>query len=206
MEVVMQRRLFIATAGAALVAAATPASAKPIPIDALSDYFNAIETAEARFTQVNDDGTKSTGRLYIRRPGRARFEYDPPEQALVMAGANQVAIFDGRSNSAEPEQYPLKQTPLWLILESRVDLSGKDMVVGHFEAKGSTILALQDPDAPENGRIELVFRPGPVRLAGWVVVDGGGSRTQVVLGDLALGGDLPARLFSITQEMAARGR
>ena len=200
----IDRRAFLASTAAIL--AAGPLRAAPVPVDRLSAYFNAIETAEARFLQLNDDGTQSTGTLYLHRPGRARFEYDPPGQALVIAGAGAVAIFDGRSNAAAPEQYPLKQTPLWLILERNVNLAGKDMVVGHFEASGSTILALQDPEAPENGRIELVFKPNPTRLAGWVVVDGGGSRTQVVLDELKTGMSLSARLFSITQEVNSHSR
>ena len=72
----------------------------------------------------------STGRIFIKRPGRVRFEYNPPDKALVMAGGQQVAIFDGKSN-VPPEQYPLKRTPLNLILASNVNLGKAKMVVGH---------------------------------------------------------------------------
>jgi outer membrane lipoprotein-sorting protein len=201
----MHRRTFLAALPAA-VAAATATRAAPIPLQQLSAYFNAIETAKARFTQSNDDGTQSTGTLYLHRPGRARFEYDPPETALVLAGAGTVAIFDGRSNEVRPEQYPLKRTPLSLILARQVDLARGTMVVGHFEASNSTILALQDPEAPENGKIELVFKDGPTRLAGWIVTDGGGSRTQVVLSDFETGMSFPPSLFSVTRETEKRNR
>lgn len=206
----MDRRTFLATAtrGAGLAALAltgTRAWAQ-VPLGELSAYFNAIRTLEARFVQVNDDGTQSAGTLYMRRPGRARFEYDPPEKSLVMAGGGQVAIFDGRSNAITPEQYPLKRTPLWLILERNVDLDRRNMVVGHFGDDRTTTLVAQDPDEPQNGRVELVFQNDPLTLAGWAVIDGGGARTRVQLEQIRLGGQLSPRLFSIVNEKEARRR
>ena len=206
----MNRRDFLATAAAgvglfALGLSGIPARAQ-VPLDRLSTYFNGIDTLEAEFTQLNDDGTRSTGTLYMRRPGRARFEYDPPDRSLVMAGGGQVAIFDGRSNSTNPEQYPLKRTPLWLVLERNVDLGRRNMVVGHFGDDSTTTLVMQDPDEPQNGRVEVIFQNDPLTLAGWTVVDGGGARTRVQLEQIRLGGQLGARLFNIRQEQQSRQR
>ena len=200
----MHRRTVLA-AFVAMLAGGSQASAM-VPLDDLSAYFNAIRTLEARFSQINADGSLSGGTLYMRRPGRARFEYDPPEKSLVMAGGGQVAIFDGRSNAAAPEQYPLKRTPLYIILERNVDLNRRNMVIGHSGDEETTTLVAQDPDAPENGRVELLFRNEPLTLAGWTVIDAQGSQTRVELSRIKLGGDLSARLFNIVEEQTARGR
>lgn len=206
---VMRRREFIAGTSTALglIAlgfAGIPARAQ-VPVEELSAYFNGIRTLEARFNQNNADGTSSAGTLYMRRPGRARFEYDPPDASLVLAGGGQVAIFDGRSNSGSAEQYPLRKTPLYVILERNVDLDRREMVVDHFGDTKSTTLVAQDPDRPENGRVELVFQNDPLTLSGWVVVDGSGSRTVVQLSKIRLGGSFSPSLFSIVQEQEARG-
>ena len=201
----MLRRTFLGAAAAAMVTA-LPARAEIISLDRLSDYFNAMTTAQARFTQSADDGSRATGTLYLNRPGRARFEYDPPERALVMAGAGTVAIFDGRSNEKRPEQYPLRQTPLNLILERNVALTEGGMLVGHTLDGELTTLIARDPDNPEYGWIELRFADGPVRLEGWTIVDGAGSRTRVTLEGLSTGMDLPTTLFSIRREIAQRDR
>ena len=58
--------------------------AERLPLSAISRYLNSLQTAEAPFTQITEDGTISTGKLYIKRPGRVRFEYDPPEEAIVV--------------------------------------------------------------------------------------------------------------------------
>ena len=196
------RRFLFAAAFAAL---AVPASAQQLSLDDLSAYLNGLQTITARFTQVNDDGSISTGTLYIKRPGRVRFEYDPPEKSLVMAGGGQVAIFDGRSNQG-PEQYPLKRTPLNLILERKVDLARRNMVVGHTSDGITTTVVAQDPEHPDYGSLELVFSASPVELRQWVITDEGGNQTTVVLQDMQKGGELSSFLFNITYEIEQRNR
>jgi outer membrane lipoprotein-sorting protein len=202
----MNRRTLLLTGTALVLTAALPAQAQQIPLNALSAYLNGLQTVQAGFTQINPDGTISTGTVYIRRPGRARFEYDPPEQSLVMAGGGQVAIFDGKSNLGRPEQYPLARTPLSIILERNVDLARRNMVVGHTYDGTATTVVAQDPEHPEYGRIELNFTDNPVELRQWIVVDGSGARTTVILRDMKTGGDLSASLFNISLETQRRNR
>ncbi|MDV7271660.1 outer membrane lipoprotein carrier protein LolA [Thioclava sp. A2] len=187
----------------ALVALSTPAFAERITLGELSRYLNELQTAEAEFTQVNSDGTISTGKLFIKRPGRARFEYAPPDKTLVMAGGSQVAIFDPKSNLG-PEQYPLSKTPLNLILAANVDLSRNKMVVGHSENGAKTSVTAQDPEHPEYGTIELIFTGAPTELRQWVITDDSGSKTTVILGALQTGVSLGSRMFSIPAEIEAR--
>jgi outer membrane lipoprotein-sorting protein len=181
-----------------------PAAAEKISLRTISDYLNSLTTVEADFTQINSDGTISLGKIYIRRPGRVRFEYAPPDRSLVIAGGQQVAIFDAKSNQP-PEQYPLKRTPLNLILAENIDLTRARMVVGHTEDGTLTRVRAQDPENPEYGSIELVFTANPVELRQWVITDDLGAQTTVILGEMKKGGQLGARLFDITAETAARG-
>lgn len=187
----------------ALLLLSLPAAAEKIPLGTISDYLNSLTTVEADFTQVNSDGTISTGKIYIRRPGRVRFEYAPPDRSLVIAGGQQVAIFDAKSNEP-PEQYPLKRTPLNLILAADVDLTRAKMVVGHTQDGTSTRVRAQDPDNPEYGSIELVFTANPVELRQWVITDDLGAQTTVILGEMKKGGSLGASLFDISAETRKR--
>ncbi|MEP4194473.1 MAG: outer membrane lipoprotein carrier protein LolA [Aliishimia sp.] len=175
---------------------ALPAAAEKLPLASISKYLNAMKTAQGEFTQINDNGTISTGQIYIKRPGKVRFEYNPPESTLVVANANTVVIVDGKSNT-RPETYPLNRTPLSLILARNVDLGQAKMVTGHSYDGTATKVVAQDPKNPEYGNIELLFTGNPVELRQWVINDGNGSQTTVVLGELAKGGALPNRLFDI---------
>jgi outer membrane lipoprotein-sorting protein len=77
-------------AAAIVLATAMPAAADKISLNTLSKYLNELRTAKGAFTQINDDGTISTGTIFIKRPGRIRFEYNPPEKALVLASGGTV--------------------------------------------------------------------------------------------------------------------
>ncbi len=190
------KALAILTSIALSVAMALPAAAEKLSLAAISGYLNGMQTAQGAFTQINDDGTISTGRIYIKRPGRVRFEYDPPEATLVVADGDTVGIVDPKSNTG-PEAYPLHRTPLKIILARNVDLTRERMVTGHASDGKSTTIRAQDPDNPEYGSIDLVFTADPVELRQWVINDSGGGRTTLVLGNLETGGQLANERFVI---------
>lgn len=187
------RRVLIAFC--VVLAGASPALAERLPLTAISQYLNGLQTAKAPFTQINDDGSLSTGTFYIKRPGRARFEYDPPEQAVVVAGGGAVVIFDPKSN-VEPETYPLSRTPLSVILARNVDLGRANMVTGHEFDGTATVVTAQDPENPQYGNIQLMFTANPVELRKWVITDGSGGQTTVILQALETGGRLSDLLFN----------
>lgn len=191
----LTRRTLVAGALALL---AGPAAAQKIPLNDISAYLNGLTTARGSFTQRTSDGAVSTGTVYIKRPGRVRFEYNPPDRAMVIAGGGSLAVFDPRSD--EPARYALQFTPLSIILARNVDLGRADMVTGHVSDGDTTIVRAQDPDNPEYGYIDLMFSPNPVELRQWVITDGNGAQTTIVLGDLEKGVQVPNRLFNILAE------
>ncbi len=197
------RLLRPALAIAAILASTLPALAAPIPLSELSRYINSLSKAQTDFVQVNADGSKSKGTLYINRPGKARFEYAPPEKTVVIAGGGQVAIFDGKSNQP-PEQYPLRRTPLNLVLAPQVNLGQAKMVIGQREVEGTTRVLAQDPEHPEYGTIELIFSPNPTTLKAWIITDEAGNETEVKLGPLVEAESFPMSLFDINLQKPKR--
>lgn len=176
------------------LAATMAAAQSKQPLSAISAYLNGLTTVTAPFTQFNDDGSRSTGTLYVHRPGRMRFQYDGPDAPVVIAGNGAVVIEDPKSNQP-PESYPLSRTPLSILLARRVDLGRANMVVGHDARGGMTVVTAQDPERPEQGRIDLMFGGSPLALREWIVHDETGGQTRVVLGDLTTGGALANSLF-----------
>ncbi|UXU75866.1 MULTISPECIES: LolA family protein [unclassified Paracoccus (in: a-proteobacteria)] len=184
------------------LAMAVPALAEKIPLNEISRYLNGIKTAVADFTQVNPDGSVSTGTVYIHRPNRVRFEYKG-DRTLVLASAGQVAVFDGKTKGG-PQQYPLSKTPLSLILAPNINLGQARMVTSHTERKNTTVVTAQDPKHPEYGNIQLVFTANPTQLRQWVVTDDTGKRTTVILGDMKTGVGFKPSTFAIESEIARR--
>ncbi len=200
----MTTRILYFFAVIALVLCAGAASAQQLTLRQISDYLNGLQTAQGGFTQINADGTLSTGQIYIKRPGRIRFEYNAPDDTMVLAGGGQLAIFDPRSNTG-PDRYPLSRTPLSIILRENVDLGSENMVTNVTSDGTTTTVTAQDPENPQYGNIQLVFTANPVELRQWIVTDDFGTQTTVILNDLVAGAAIRDVLFNIQVEMRRRG-
>ena len=186
------------------VSAPLAAAAQQLSLNEISGYLNQLRTAKGDFTQINDDGSISTGTIYIKRPGKVRFEYNAPDSGLVVAGANTVVIYDKKSNQPA-ETYPLARTPLSIILAENVNLGRAKMVTGHSYDGTATTVTAQDPANPQYGNIRMKFTGNPVQLRQWIINDGNGSATTVVLGDMQVGGNISNSLFD-TAGARAGGR
>ena len=188
-----------------LLILAAPARAEKISLAQISLYFNKLSTAQANFTQFNDDKSISTGKLIIKRPGRIRFEYELPSLALVIVGGGQVAVFDPKANEG-PTRFPLSQTPMKIILKNKVDLGQEDMVVGHTVDGLNTLVTLQDPKHPNRGTIQLIFSENPIKLRQWIIDDNVGNVTKVIIGDWTEGQRISNVLFNIQAEIQKRAQ
>lgn len=199
----MSKRFLSIIAAMALVLYAGAASAQQLSLSQISAYLNQLQTAQGGFTQINSDGTLYTGQVFIKRPGRIRFEYNAPSESMVLASGGQLAVFDGRSNTG-PERYPLNQTPLSIILQPNVDLERARMVTDVSSNGTTTSVTAQDPDNPNYGSIQMVFTANPVELRQWIVTDDLGVETTVILNDLVAGAAIGDILFNIRAEMRNR--
>ncbi len=198
----MTRRIFLAGALAALLAPAlpAPAPAQMSGADArdlarISNYLNGVTTLEGNFVQIGHDGELSEGLFYMRRPGRIRFEYKPPNPALIVADGVWVGIYDKRLNTLD--RIPLKSTPLDILLRKRVDLRNDGAVRSIERSPGLMRVTAIDPDAPEQGSITMVFAENPLELRQWIVVDPQGLTTTVALSEMRSNVTLDPNLFFI---------
>ncbi|MEL6584224.1 MAG: outer membrane lipoprotein carrier protein LolA [Pseudomonadota bacterium] len=198
----MERRTFLAAALS--LAAPLPAFAQD-ELAALSRYINDISTAGGRFTQTNFDGTISTGKYWINRPGLMRFQYDPPNGATIIADGLWLGVVDPVPGT-DIQRYPLSMTPLKLLLDERVRLRRDEMVESVERRDGHLVVTARDPDRPEIGTIALVFREEPLELLQWITLDAGGRATVVVLDSMERGEDYSRALFSIEQAEFNRDR
>ena len=181
-------------------AAATLTSEQQAMVDRATGYIQDLRTVKGRFTQVDANGATSTGEFYMDRPGRARFEYDPPAQLLVVSDGRNVSIYDRRLKSFD--QYPLGSTPLVLLLAREVRLDhGVAITAVDPTPEGFSITA-HDPRRHAEGKITLLFGDDPLALRGWTIVDAQGQETRVRLGQLTPVVDLDPGLFVLKDPRA----
>jgi len=174
-----------------------PSLAERISLNKISDYINGLTTLQADFEQINSDGSIDRGKLYIRRPGRMRLEYTAPNNALVIAGAGSVAIFDDKSKNG-PALFPLKKTPLNLLLKKNVDLYTNEMITEHTANNENTFIVAKNPKRKSQGSIKMVFSNSPVSLQGWTITNQSNQKTKIILDKLDKKTKIPLYLFNIS--------
>ncbi len=159
-----------------------PARAQAVDRAALARieaYLNSLTTLRARFLQVAQNGATAGGTAWIYRPGRMRFDYDPPEPLLLVASGGQVMMYDRELRS--PTVVPASSTPLGVLLRPEIRLSG-DLTVTATERSGGFLrVAMHRTGSPAEGRLTLAFQENPMELRQWAVVDAQGRETRVTL-------------------------
>jgi outer membrane lipoprotein-sorting protein len=181
----------IARAAAAIAVPLTPRDRADL--DRIAAYLNGITTLKARFLQVAPDGAESRGITWMDRPGRMRFQYDPPTPLLLVAGGGLFVFYDRQLN--QTTNIPLGSTPLSLLLADHVTLSGGVTVTGIDRQPGEISVTLTRTDSPGDGSLTLVFSDPPLALRQWMVVDAQRQETRVTLYDVQLGGTFDQKMF-----------
>jgi len=163
-----------------------------------NDFFNGITTMYASFTQMNANGDRLTGELYVHRPGRLRFDYDEPATLQVVADGRQVAIQDSRLNTQD--LYPISQTPLKFLLGSRVNL-GRDVSVLDVERFDDEVdIQLEDRSTlGGTSRVTLTFDDRLSELKRWRIRDPQGFTTTVALDEVDFVSRMDPGLFVIVR-------
>ncbi len=159
-------------------------------------YFNKITTFRAQFEQVDSTGTISTGTAYMKRPGRARFEYADPNPITVVANRSFVTLEDREFNTVD--RYPAGSTPLSMLLAKDVDFSAKAEIVSIEQGDDIVRVTARDKDEPGQGQIMLEFAKQPFELRQWVITDAQGLDTRVIFSAHTYGLELANSLFHIS--------
>ena len=157
-------------------------------------YLNQQTGLTANFLQVAADGSTRTGKAWLERPGKMRFEYDPPDKQLLVAGFGLLVYYDPALN--QTTNIPLESTPLGILLARHVNLDSAGVEVTNIQRQpGEDDITMIRKGKEAAGSLTLVFATDPLELRQWVVTDAQGRQTRVSLYDVMPGGPYPDSLF-----------
>lgn len=158
------------------------------------NYLRSIHTARARFVQTTHNGVQLVGTFYLDRPGKLRFEYDPPIKDFVVADGFFIYFYDAENH--EQTNAPIGQTLADFILRDDISLSGDVKVTDVKHGGGLLQITLVQSSDPEAGSLTLGFEENPFQLKKWRIVDAQGLITEVELFYMKTGMKHPSGLFS----------
>ena len=173
-------------------------------VDRIIAYLNSVRTLEARFVQQNSDGGQATGKMWVSRPGRIRFEYDAPLSDVIWSDNNLVKHFDADLESIT--HMPAHFTPAWFLLDDQVSIKKDVEILATAEIEDKAYLTASQENVLTAGRVTLAFDREPMRILGWNVVDGSGTVTQVNLISPLIGGPIDKKVFRYQPPIATESR
>lgn len=144
----------------------------------IADHFSGVKTMAGEFVQFGPRGEQTGGKFYIQRPGKIRFNYDGSGNFRVTADGTSVAIENRKLRTMDV--YPLSKTPLKMLLDDRIDLSG-NRVKSVKEEDDLTTIQLGDKQIFGNSKITMMFDPSSYELRQWTITDAQGKDTTVMI-------------------------
>jgi outer membrane lipoprotein-sorting protein len=161
----------------------------------INDVYNAAREMSGIFTQVESNGSASSGRFFISKPGRIRFVYDPPSSLDIVADGTQLAIRDKKLGTQDT--YQLWQTPLRYLLKEKINLIEDARIVSILQDTNAVTVTIDENVALTQGRLTLYFSASDYKLQQWTVTDARGVETSVVVAKLEINKPNDQRLFAL---------
>ncbi len=161
----------------------------------VSAYLNSIHTLKGDFVQLGPDGQADLGHFYLEKPGRLRFDYNPPNPMLVVADGRYLIVANRKMKTVD--RTPLSLTPLDLILGDNIDLLHNSAILAVKHEPGILIIQARSSDHRSRANIALAFTDPILELRQWTVLDDQGLETTVALRGLENGAVLDPSLFVV---------
>jgi len=162
-------------------------------IERAEKYLQGMKTAQARFVQTTHGGTQLVGTFYLNRPGKLRFDYDPPVDNFVVADGLFIYFYDAELE--EQTNAPIKTTLANFFLRKNFSFTDDLIVKDAKWAAGLLQIKVVQADEPDAGSITFAFSKKPFELKKWRVIDAQNMITEVELFYLKTGIKLDKKLF-----------
>ena len=164
-------------------------------INKVTGYFNQMTELKGLFVQTSADNKRLRGKFYVKQPGRFRFDYNPPSRMVILSDGSYMAIqdFDMKTD----DRVELARTPFRVLLRKDVDLLRDANILEVKEIDDVIVLALQDRNPDNPGRIKLLLTKKPgLELKEWITTDSQGLDTRIELTEVSKTESLDPNLFS----------
>lgn len=178
------KHLIFALLGVLMFASPAIAQVSDPEVKKAEAYLQGLKTLTADFIQTSTLGSRLSGKFYLNRPGKMRFDYNEVEDFIVADG---VFVYFYDSQLQQQSNAPIGQTLADFLLRKDLSLHDDLKVVQLFKKNGYVSISVVQKDNPAAGEVELIFSEVPYQLERWRVKDPQGETTEVVLKNLKTG-------------------
>ena len=162
-------------------------------IERINAYLNEIKTLRADFLQVATNGEIASGKLYMSRPGKIRFEYKPPSPVLILSDGTFLIYIDKHLEGMT--HFFLSNSPISFLVKKSVRITDDTEIISFSQKANIIRIKLAKLNQIDKGTITLNFTNQPFDLRKWVVTDPQGVETTVILSNMEKNITLNPKLF-----------
>lgn len=167
----------------------------------IANHFASVKTMMGEFVQLNPDGNQIAGKFFISRPGKLRFNYEPPSPLRVISDGRNLAV--GNQKLKTWSLYPLRATPLKLLLADQIDLKSSD-VKSVTVTEQLTTVVMGNRNLFGRSTITMMFDSESFELRQWTITDAQGKDTTVLIFDIEIGVDFAKNVFAVPYHQAKK--
>ncbi len=162
-------------------------------IKRVEDYLSNLTTITSEFTQVAPDGSLATGKFYMERPGKMRWQYNPPVPVLMVASGSELIYYD--SGLEQITHIPLGSTLIGFLAQDKIHFNDKVGIISFLEKNNTIRIGLSQRNKTGDGQLVLEFSDKPLVIRNMIVTDASGQVTTVALNNANFGAKIDQKLF-----------
>jgi outer membrane lipoprotein-sorting protein len=152
-------------------------------LDRISSYLSNVHTLVGKFVQIGPDGGKTSGGIFLQKPGKVRFAYDPPTATDIVADGQSIAVRDRNLNTQDV--YDLSQTPLRFLLAEKIDIINDTNLVEMRPDDNFISVVIEERHLVAGTyRLMVMFGAKDLQLKQWTITDPQGYDTTVAIYNL----------------------
>ncbi|MFO1241828.1 MAG: outer membrane lipoprotein carrier protein LolA [Rickettsiales bacterium] len=157
-------------------------------------YLNGLTTIQADFVQIAPGGNLSTGKFFLKRPGKMRWQYDPPVPVLLISNGSVFTYYDYELQQVN--EIPLDSTLAGFIAQKNIRFDPEVITVKEIlEANKVIRIRIVQTDHPKDGDLTMELTDSPMQLRNLIIKDSKGESTNVSLNGARYGVPLEDKLF-----------
>lgn len=160
----------------------------------IETYLDALTTLKANFSQIAPDGSLSEGTFYLKRPGKMRWQYNPPTPILLVSNGSTFTYYDAELDQVN--YIDVDDTIAGFLGRENIRLDSDATKIVHYSSNaGVTQVTLVEKKKPKEGALSLEFSNTPLTLRNIIITDATGATTHIALQQAEFGLPLDEALF-----------
>jgi len=173
-------------------------------IDRIQEYLSGLTTIISDFTQVAPDGSLTSGKFYLERPGRMRWQYNPPTPILMVSNGSEMVYYDYELEQVS--HIPLDQTLIGFLAQNPIRFDKTVGLTGFSQSADVIRISLAQLGKPQDGELTLEFSDKPLAIRNMVIRDAQHQVTTVSLNNAQFDVKLNPKLFDFRDPREGRQR